>query len=592
MKVLGISDSSVCGGATLQVDGKVIASINEERLNREKLSTGFPARAIRRVLQIGNLEPADIDRIQVADQHNYWKPESTYWKGWLVDHANKKKQIVATVSSSVSALAGNSPLVQSTYYKFKRRITGKRPATLAAVLRTEFGLSAPIEHIDHHACHATSAYYTSGFDSCTVITLDGGGDGLCSRVYRVRGGHFECINQCGSYHSIGNYYAYVTKICGFIAHKHEGKITGLAAHGTPKYRDLLERMIRFEEPQIRNRGNAYYWTAVRKIESALPRDFAIADLAASMQAVLEDAVSAYCQYWIRQAGFAQVALAGGVFANVRLNQRIHELDEVDELFIHPGMGDEGLSFGAAFTPEVLPDGYLGESIRHVYLGPEFSDREICQALASHGMDTNPVDDLEDRLAGLLARGFVVARFAGRLEYGPRALGNRSILYRPDDPSANNWLNKRLRRTEFMPFAPAVAAANRDRCFRGVRGAEHAARFMTITFDCTPEMEETCPGVVHLDRTARPQIVQREDNPSYYRIIEAHEALTGLPAIVNTSFNVHDEPIVCTPEDAIKGFEQGNLDYLAIGDHLIEGKNAKIGLGRKRRSQNADQDLVP
>ncbi|MEZ4652789.1 MAG: carbamoyltransferase C-terminal domain-containing protein [Candidatus Eisenbacteria bacterium] len=407
------------------------------------------------------------------------------------------------------------------------------------------------------------------------MTLDGGGDGLCSRVYRVEHGRFEHLNSLRSYHSIGNYYAYVTKICGFTAHKHEGKITGLAAYGKPIYLDLLSKMIRYEDGNIRNAGNAYYWSAVRKIEAALPQGYKIEDLAASMQKLLEQVVVDYCRYWVEQSGIPQVALAGGVFANVRLNQFLHELDCVEQLFIHPGMGDEGLSYGAAMTPNALPDGFTAPPVDDVYLGPGYTDEEIEAELRRRGVPYRRTDRLEEQIAELLAQGHVVARFWGRMEYGPRALGNRSVLYQPNDPSANDWLNKHLKRTEFMPFAPVVTTDQADRCFHRVAGAEHAARFMTITFDCKPEMQKLCPGVTHVDGTARPQIIREKDNPGYHRILTEYTRLTGLPAIVNTSFNVHDEPIVCSPEDAINGFLDGDLDYLALGScFLAEGVHAK------------------
>jgi carbamoyltransferase len=576
--VLGLSDSSVCGGATLRKDGQLIASINEERLDRQKLSTGFPALALKTVLDMGGLSINEVDRVHVADVHNYFKPQSTYWEGWLVDHANKRKESMATLSSAISSVIGNSDFAQSSYYAMKRAITSKRREALRALLRERYGLEREPVHVDHHFCHATSAYYTAGYRDCTVITLDGGGDGLCSQVYRVKNGRFEQIHKLRSYHSIGNYYAYITKICGFTAHKHEGKITGLAAFGKPIYKDMLAEMIDFHTPDIRNKGNAYYWSAVNKIKKRLPRDFEIADLAASMQKVLEDVVVDYCKHWIEKSGISKVALAGGVFANVRLNQEIHELDCVDEIFIHPGMGDEGLSFGAVLTPASVASGEFTDTIRDVYLGPDYSEREMETALKARGVDFRRLDQIESDVAKLLSEGYVVARFNGRMEYGPRALGNRSILYQPNDHSANDWLNKHLHRTEFMPFAPAVAFENASRCFENVKGAENTARFMTITMDCTEEMSRLCPGVAHVDGTARPQLVREEDNPSYYEIIHEYERLTGIPSIVNTSFNVHDEPIVCSPDDALNGFIDGDLDYLAMGPFLAEGKNAQ---SRKR-----------
>jgi len=574
MIVLGISDSSVCGGASVSIDGKVVASINEERLDRQKLSTGFPALALTRVLDMAGLRMNDVDRVHVSDQHNYFKPKSKYWDGWLINHASKRKEIMATLSSAASSVIGNSDFAQSTYYSLKRSLTKKRRAELFELLKRDYGLQTAPVHIDHHFCHATSAYYTAGFNECIVITLDGGGDGLCSRVYQAKDGHLKSLHELRSYHSIGNYYSYITKICGFTAHKHEGKITGLAAYGQPIYMDMLAEMIDYEKGDIQNKGNAYYWSAVNKIKKRLPKDFKIEDLAASIQKLLERSVVDYCRYWIEKSGNGNVALAGGVFANVRLNQEIHALDCVVNLFIHPGMGDEGLSFGAAQTPTTVPIERIDDHLQDVYLGLGYTDQEIEAALKQRGVTYQRLENLEDEVARLISQGYVIARFNGRMEYGPRALGNRSILYQPNDKSANDWLNKHLHRTEFMPFAPAIAYKNAERCFKNISGAENTARFMTITFGCTDEMADLCPGVTHVDMTARPQLVRKEDNPSYYRIIKEYERLTGIPAIVNTSFNVHDEPIVCSPEDALNGFLDGDLDYLAISNFLVEGKNAQ------------------
>jgi len=572
--VLGISDSSVCGGASISIDGSVVASVNEERLDRQKLSTGFPRLAIPKVFEITGLDPSRIDVVQAADRNNYFKPQATYWDGWLVDHASKRKELMATVSSAVSSVVGNHDWAQSGYYGLKKRLTHKRQAAVRALLRDEFGIGAPVRYIDHHFCHITSAYYTAGFPKATVISLDGGGDFMCSRVYRVTDGSFESLHELRSYHSIGNYYAYITKICGFTAHKHEGKITGLAAYGEPKYREHLADMIDYRDGSIINTGNSYYWSAVNKIKKRLPQKWEMADLAASIQKLLEDVTVQYVRHWVDRSGFGDVALAGGVFANVRLNQFIHELPNVDHVFVHPGMGDEGLSYGAALTPDTVAPRIMGEAIDDAYLGPDYTEQEIEEALSRRGLDYRKVDEVPEAVAALLAQGYVVARFDGRMEYGPRALGNRSVLYQPTDPSANDWLNKHLKRTEFMPFAPAVIVENAERCFKNYAGAGHTSRFMTITCECAPEMARLCPGVTHVDGTARPQVVREGDNPTYYRIIKEYERLTGNPSIVNTSFNVHDEPIVCTPDDAINGFITGDLDYLSIGGFLIEGKNAQ------------------
>ncbi|HSR42684.1 MAG TPA: carbamoyltransferase C-terminal domain-containing protein, partial [Longimicrobiales bacterium] len=322
------------------------------------------------------------------------------------------------------------------------------------------------------------------------------------------------------------------------------------------------------------------------------------DLAASVQVHAERLALAFEDHWVERTGLADVALAGGVAANVRINQKIHELPRVRRCFVHPGMSDCGMGIGAALAlfyelrPGREPD---TRCLDDVYLGPDWADGEIEAVLSRAGVPYSRPDDLAEEVADLLAGGSVVARFAGRMEYGPRALGNRSILYQPTDPSVNEWLNDALKRTEFMPFAPAVLEDEAHRCFVGMEGAERTARFMTITFDCTEWMREAMPGVVHLDGTARPQIVRREDNPGYYDILDAYRRRTGLPGVINTSFNLHEEPIVCSPEDALRAFREGHLDYLAIGGFLVRSdSDAAVpeGRARKRPSRPLSEALGP
>jgi carbamoyltransferase len=317
----------------------------------------------------------------------------------------------------------------------------------------------------------------------------------------------------------------------------------------------------------------------------------MADLAASIQQHCERIALAYVRDHMRHCSkssgtLRDVAIAGGLFANVRINQKLYEMDGVDRLWVHPGMSDMGLAVGAALalcvrnrntggntggTPvpqHMAQMAWDREVIRGVYYGPGYSAEEIERELERRDLGFTRPAEIEAEIARLLADGYVVARFNGRMEYGPRALGNRSILYQPTETSVNDWLNKRLRRTEFMPFAPSTLFEYAGECYRDHEGAQDAARFMTITFDCTDQMRKTCHGVVHVDGTARPQLVRKEENPSYYQIIDEFRRLTGVPTIINTSFNMHEEPIVCSPADAIRAFQLGHLDYLAIGDFLV------------------------
>ncbi|MDX1436539.1 MAG: carbamoyltransferase C-terminal domain-containing protein, partial [Anaerolineales bacterium] len=278
----------------------------------------------------------------------------------------------------------------------------------------------------------------------------------------------------------------------------------------------------------------------------------------------------------RTTGLRNVAVAGGVFANVKFNQRIHELEEVDHFFVHPAMDDSGLSVGGALaallgSPEIDAS-RVRQPLENVYFGPGYSDDDIKGAIKKSGLDARRQPEMARTIAQLLAEGHVVARFTGRMEYGPRALGHRSILYQTTDPSVNDWLNENLNRTEFMPFAPATLVEYADRCYLGLDGARNAARFMTITFNCTPAMQAESPGVVHVDGTARPQIIDPDSAPDFYKILSAYHEITGIPSVINTSFNMHEEPIVCTPEDALRSFKQGNLAYLALGDWLVAHPN--------------------
>jgi len=233
------------------------------------------------------------------------------------------------------------------------------------------------------------------------------------------------------------------------------------------------------------------------------------------------------------------------------------------------MGDVGVGVGAAFQLGFEKENIKQYKLSDVYLGPSYTNDEIELVLNYHNLNYKHYSDIEKKVAKLLSEGSIVARFDGRMEYGPRALGTRSILVQATDASINDSLNKKLHRTEFMPFAPAVLTEDADRCFVGMEKAAHAAEFMTITFDCTDFMKRTMPAGVHVDGTARPQIVREVVNKSYYKIINEYKKITGIPGIINTSFNMHEEPIVCSPEDAVRGFLDGALDYLAIGNLLVK-----------------------
>jgi carbamoyltransferase len=569
MIVLGITDSIISGAAVI-VDGVVVAAVNEERLNRLKMSMGFPSQSVAEVLRVSSVAPADIDYVAVATASLFWRPEAIGYTDYFRGSKGRARDALLALGSGVSTLAGDSAVARRAYARLKTALTRTRRKELPRRLKEQFGITAPVHFLDHHLCHAASAYFTSGFEEATVITQDGAGDGKCSRVYAVRQGRFKLLQSLDSYDSVGNYYSYVTHLCGFQAHKHEGKITGLAAHGEPEYLEILKRFVAFDGPGIRNTGRCFDHSAIAKLEKALPAGFDAANLSASVQALLEESLADYSDHWLKVSGLPDVALAGGVFANVKLNQRINEIERSRRIFVHPGMADDGLAVGAALFLCCVKGGYRHQPvIDHVYLGGEPGSAEARRAADRAGLRYVELGArLPAVVAELLARGKIVARCAGRMEYGPRALGNRTIMYQTTDPSVNKWLNAQLRRTEFMPFAPVTLWEHRHECYRDIGGAEQAARFMTITFDCRPSMRAASPAVCHVDNTARPQLIRREDNPDYYDIVKAYHKLTGIPSLVNTSFNMHEEPIVNTAEQALQAFLESELDALILGDLLV------------------------
>jgi len=580
MIILGLIDSRP-SSASIVADGQIVSAIAEERLCRMKMANGIPRQAIARVMEEARVGPHDIDCVAVAQHALAFRPEVTPWQNWFQNNDTSKNQLIYQLGSNLAPVVGRSPMAWEAHHRLKSFLLRDRRHKLPALLRAEYGITAPVRFYDHHFCHAASAYYTSNFDGALVITLDGGGDGRSGSVYVGTYGHLREIAGVDSFNSLGNFYSYITALCGFEAEKHEGKVTGLAALGEPLYADILRQFIRYEEPgQIRYTVPMYHRSALARIAARLPANFDRAALAASVQLVLEEIGIAFVRYWLRRTGLRHLAVAGGVFANVKFNQRIHELDEVERFFVHPAMDDSGLSVGSALAayasqPGVDPATLLQSRLPHVYFGPTYSDEAIARALAKDGNAVSAQYEpaIHEKIADLLARGHVVARFTGRMEYGPRALGHRSILYQTTDPSVNDWLNEHLNRTEFMPFAPATLVEHAHACYKRLEGAEDAARFMTITFDCTPRMCATSPGVVHVDSTARPQLIDADTAPDFYQLLSAYYRLTGIPSLINTSYNMHEEPIVCSPEDALRAFHQGHLDYLAIGNWLVANPEA-------------------
>jgi carbamoyltransferase len=431
------------------------------------------------------------------------------------------------------------------------------------------GVTAPVRYFDHHLCHNASAYYGSGFDACYAVSIDAFGDCFSSRVYRCAGGQMTLQKTVPAYHSPAHHYAYVTAILGFIPTRHEGKVTGLAAFGKPAEtaRILGERLTYSASRRAPLVKGSYQRPEVEYLQQALA-GFSKEDIAAGVQQVLEDVAGRYIADNIPNPAGTSIVLSGGVAANVRLNQKIRELG-FRNVYVFPHMGDGGLAAGACYAANADASGAgRNQPLTDVYLGSGYSDEQIEAALEASGFTWRRSAVIERDVAEQVAAGKIVARFTGRMEYGPRALCNRSILYQCDDPAVNTWLNTRLKRTEFMPFAPVLLREDAPRFLKGYDAAASiAASYMTITYDVTDLCKQQAPAIVHVDGTARPQIVDREMNPSMFGILTEYKKIRGFSIMVNTSFNMHEEPIIRTPAEAVESVKQAELDVLAIGDYF-------------------------
>ncbi|MFO0615156.1 MAG: carbamoyltransferase C-terminal domain-containing protein [Polyangiaceae bacterium] len=557
MIIVGLSPTAHESACGILVDGKLVAAAAEERFTRVKNQGGVPARALEWCLRQAGVTSRDVDHVAYA--------ALPFMKERARDLVGFGKNLVFVAQATDNAQRKLAHLAN--YAKnlaFNSDWRGKESVILDEL--KAFDLDKKLVFVDHHQSHCAAAYYTSGFDRCLVISLDGYGSGQAGSFYLGAGGKLTLLSPIPYPHSLGTFYRRVTQALGFKPNRHEGKIVGLAAFGDPS-RLYDEVMARFdlEHPDYYRYKSSQDPFFERQLAANYPRE----DVAAAYQRVLEDVATKYVRRWVERTGVTKIACAGGVLANVKMNQRFMEIPGVEELFVFPAMSDGGVGVGAAFALHADLVGKQPERLEDVYLGPGYTDAEIETELARSGLSYRRTDDVEREIVDHLVNDQVVARFNGRMEFGPRALGNRSILYPAKDPSVNKWLNDRLKRTEFMPFAPISLAERADDLYENIGRIRYTAEFMTCTTNCTKQMRDQSPAAVHVDGTARPQLVSERINPSVYKVIKGYEARTGIPTLINTSYNMHEEPIVCSPDDAIRAFKDGGLGVLALGNFIVD-----------------------
>ncbi len=565
MYILGLTtlgDSA----ATLLCDGEVVAAVEEERFSRQKHHSGFPFQAVEYCLAEAGIKIGEVEHA------------SLYWKPWVLAHKGfqavrsllvSRAMFEARVDRGVSQV-GQSYLGMLRYPK---------------LLRDHFGPSDFRFHfLDHHLCHAASAFLVSPFERSAILTMDGTGEATTTLASVGSGTQVTPLKRVKIPHSLGQFYSAVTNFLGFdMFAGDEWKVMGLAAYGKPEYYDFFSRRVLTLDGEDGFRLNIrvldhhlakhYQFSeeAVRALGRPRRPDEAISErhqnIAASAQLVLEDVVMQLVRALHARTGEKNLCLAGGVAFNSVMNGRIIREGPFENVFVQPVAGDAGCSLGAAsLTYHGLLKNSRSYRMEHPYFGPAFNSQQCAAALeaADVPFETLPDDKLLPRVAQIIADGGIVGWFQGRAEFGPRALGNRSFLADPRRSDMRELLNERVKLREwFRPLAPSLLEESTEAFF----DRPHRDPYMVTVVDVAEEYRSKVPAVVHVDGSARPQTVSRKTNPRYWNLIREFEALTGVPVLLNTSFNVQ-EPIVCTPQDAVRTFQKASFDALVLEDNLV------------------------
>lgn len=443
---------------------------------------------------------------------------------------------------------------------------------------------AKIEFIPHHISHAASSFWLSGLEDAICLVYDGG---MSNEEWF--GGVFTASHAQGitadeyfpsqKFVNITWLYSVTTAALGFTPLKHEGKLTGLAAYAKPntKCMNILTKWLETPDPGILRWENTYsaettpvlrkHSTICKQLRADL-ESFSNETIAASLQRLSEKHVESIVKkIKIKFGDQKNICLSGGLFANVKINKMISE-SGFKNTFVVPSMTDDGASLGAALFVASKGSKFKPEKISSMYLGERFSKSDVSKALKKENIKFSKSNASAEDVANLLASGSIVGIFNGAMEFGPRALGNRTILASADHYDQNDKINKSLERTEFMPFAPICRDVDATELFKNLDPVQHSAEFMTMAVECTEKMRKLCPATVHIDNTARPQVISKKQNVFIFDVLSFFSKKTGMPALINTSFNVHEEPIVCSPQDAIRGFFEAGLDALFIQGYLI------------------------
>ncbi len=569
MAILGIHDAHDAGAALVN-NGSIIAAINEERFTKRKNDVGFPVNSVRYLAKQGE----EIEKVAVA-----WYGGSALFARVMPSLERKRRDLWRKAAKKPGR-------IRMHLHNFVfRLIQDQRPHALWRYMGTHIGgsiiarrlkdagLDKKIVFVEHHLAHAASAYYASGFKEALVITLDGAGDGLSGTVSIGDNGKLERLASFKASASLGLLYGAATLACDLKYSEDEGKLMSLAAYSYPETIPELEKIVRYDEKKkqlVSNFGVKYEFELAEYIKDHLLWKYNREALAYGVQKYVEEQVMKIVNQFIKETGIRNVCVAGGLFSNIIINMLINESPEVKDFFVFPHMGDGGLAAGAALYADFMEHGRLGKGIKDLYFGPEYSNLEIEELLKKEAkekkIEYEEVEDIAKYTAEKIAEeNKIVLWFQGRMEYGPRALGNRSVLALPNYPENRDQVNIIIkRRPYYQPFASTILEEDAAKLLNPY---PRPNRFMTVGYKIKPEEFPKLVAASHIDKTTRPQILGSE-NKLYRELIEAVKKKTGLGAVLNTSFNKHGMPIVMTPEDALWTLHNTGAKYLAIGNFFV------------------------
>lgn len=566
--ILGLNAYHGDAAAALVVDGELLCAAEEERFNRVKHCAGFPTRAAAWCLADAGLEPNDLDHVAIGRNPK----------------ANLGHKVLRTL------LHGASPRYLRARLENAAKVRDVR-AELEQALGSEVG--ADLHHVEHHQAHVASAFFVSPFEEAAILSVDGFGDFASTMLAEGHGSSIEVLERVLFPHSLGIFYTAVTQWLGFPTYGDEGKVMGLAPYGTPRFLDEMRRIVHprgdvFElgldffvhdkegvdmswDEQTPSIGRLFSERMEDAFGPARAPGSELAslheDVAASLQAMLEEVYLHLVRALWERTRIPRICLAGGVALNAVANGRIRPETPFEDVWVQPAAGDSGIAVGAAYhvwNQELgKPRGFVMD---HAYTGPEYGDEEYAGVLAAAGLEASRLDDAElfPHVADRIAEGDVVGWFQGRMEFGPRALGSRSIVADPRREDMKDILNARIKHREpFRPFAPSVLAEATGDWFE----QDYPSPYMVLVYKTRLEKRELVPAVNHVDDTGRLQTVTESANPRYYRLIKEFERRTGVPILLNTSFN-ENEPIVMTPRQAVETFLKTRMDLLVLGNHVV------------------------